>query len=226
MSKTLIFVHGFHLQADNWHAVVWGEPQRGVYGRVPRAIQIAGGREGVVLCIGSGGSVQNGLTEAEVSLAQLHAQYEDIPESVWGMAHANVRAYLERVVLLQKVATTTAEEVQVAMNLCIGEDISEVILVSSPTHISRCLLDAEKLRTKPQFAHVRVWATASDVSYAGYGPGDVVVVEPPHRGDMPQVEFHKNAKNILQLMRSEKVATGFNDAWRSLIEHWRLKLPK
>ena len=109
------------------------------------------------------------------------------------------------------------------------ENCDRVILVSSPTHLPRCLRDACSLWLDPQHqppprpgdatpsagqhADVeghskqerleeeedggdkarrrrqrRPWlplvlASPSATSYAGYGPDDVAIVEPPHRGD-------------------------------------------
>ena len=112
------------------------------------------------------------------------------------------------------------------------ENCDRVILVSSPTHLPRCLRDACSLWLDPQHQapsrtqnrpsagehaedagtadHGRqdsrgrideddgeeeeerirrptwlplILASPSDTSYAGYGPSDVAIVEPPHRGD-------------------------------------------
>lgn len=120
------------------------------------------------------------------------------------------------------------------------EHCDRVILVSSPTHLPRCLRDACSLWLNPQHQppprakdaaptvgesaengdittdHGRhdkqgrlaedgrggekdsrqreqrrwlplVLASPSDTSYAGYGPDDVTIVEPPHRGDTNRV---------------------------------------
>lgn len=112
------------------------------------------------------------------------------------------------------------------------ENCDRVILVSSPTHLPRCLRDAcslwldpqhrpppggdgatptagerpenadtmarggrdkdgrrgengggEKRRRRRQPWLPLVLASPSDTNYAGYGPDDVAIVEPPHRGD-------------------------------------------
>lgn len=126
------------------------------------------------------------------------------------------------------------------MLLLVGQEACDrVILVSSPTHLPRCLRDAcslwldpqhkrpptaggaiptageraedadaarhrerdnqgrakrekeeeggEKERTRPRRRRGSwlplVLASPSDTSFAEYGPGDVAIVEPPHRGD-------------------------------------------
>tara|TARA_B100000745_G_C20066653_1_gene364053 strand:+ start:167 stop:853 length:687 start_codon:yes stop_codon:yes gene_type:complete len=220
----LVLAHGFHLEAENWHGVVWGDPVNGVYGRVPRAVQVVLKNKHPCLLIGSGGSVNDGKTEADVAYDYLLDHFHEIPE-LYSCGDGGYE-YVQHITQLERVAKNTAQEVKAVMELCIEKDVQELVLVSSPTHISRCLLEAEKLRMNPQFKHLCVSAVASDTSYAGYGPEDVVVIEPPHRGDMPQVPFHENAKDLFQFLRDEKIAMGFNGAWRALIEHWRLKLPK
>lgn len=109
------------------------------------------------------------------------------------------------------------------------ENCDRVILVSSPTHLPRCLRDAcslwldpppprregtgrttghqtqnadttnhggqgsqesinengggEKERRRRRPWRPLVLASPSDTNYAGHGPSDVAIVEPPHRGD-------------------------------------------
>ncbi|CAN0523330.1 unnamed protein product, partial [Laminaria digitata] len=70
------------------------------------------------------------------------------------------------------------------------ENCDRIILVSSPTHLPRCLRDACSLGQEEEEEEERrrrwrpvILASPSGTSYADYGPDDVAIVEPPHRGD-------------------------------------------
>lgn len=221
--KTIVLIHGFHLDADDWLQIVWGDPTNGIYGRIPRGIQVARGYGDVVLRLGSGGSMRNGAYEAHWALEILLDRRTEIPELA--ALPSGGRGWLLQVGDLEETAKNTAEEVAGAFEACVRQDAKRLVLVSSPTHISRCLNEAERLRGQLEYRHIEVLATASDVSYTGYSPDDVVVVEPPHRCDLPQVSFHKNAKQIFQFLRDAETARAFNVAWHKLIERWVQKLP-
>ena len=205
MHDVLILIHGHHLQTDNWEDVVWGDPQNGVLGRVPRALRIAAEYNNPLLFWGSGGSKQGKFTEAEMSLNLTLQRAQEIPELA-GKSEIEVAEYLKSMLHLNTTALNTRQEVHAAAVVCHAQTIPKMILVSSPTHISRCMLDAQKLRADGHMEGIRVISEASDVSYDGYTPHDVVVVEPPHRGDIQQVEFHEIAKRFFQFNEHPELA--------------------
>lgn len=225
MPDVLIVLHGCHLDAQGWEQMIWGEPADGLYGRAPRALMESQKYQDPLIFWGSGGSSLNGITEADHTFklacerfAELAQFSEHSPESF--------RAYLTSVTHMNRTATTTTEEIVAAAKICRQQVISKLVVVSSSTHIARCLQEALIAKADGLLPGVEVYATAADTAYAGYSARDTVVVEPPHRGDMPQVAFHENAKRLFQFLRSEKHAHGLNRDWAALIDKWLVRLPK
>ena len=83
--------------------------------------------------------------------------------------------------------------------------LERMILVSSPTHISRCVRDAYTALEEPRFARLRyqLFATPSDSSYLGSRAEDVVIFEPPHRADRHSAPIHLNVSRILRIPPAE-----------------------
>ena len=83
-----------------------------------------------------------------------------------------------------------------------------------------------KIKEKMAHLRLRIYATASDTCFAKSTVGSVVIVEPPHRGDMPKVPFHELAKRIFQFLKTPTVAFEFYEAWKKLIGEYTLHQQK
>jgi len=99
--------------------------------------------------------------------------------------------------------------------IMIENDIDKVILISSSTHISRCLRDAlivfeqqYKLHIKRGEEDVAIhWlkllrntaAEPSDTPYANSDVSMVQIFEPPHRGDAMPPFFHTRVARIFDV---------------------------
>ncbi len=208
MPKKFVLVHGCHLDVPNWEAVIWGDPMNGIYGRVPTALRICDGGGDMVLQIGAGGSAFEGLSEGEWTLKYLQAHLEEVRHLLHSSA-AFWETYLRNSIFLETEASNTPAEILAAFTYCIHAGIQEVVLVSSPEHIMRCLRDALQLREEHDvFQHIRVCAQASDVSVAGTNASDVVIIEPPHKGGLLKTDIHQQAKRLIPFMKS-KIASDF-----------------
>lgn len=225
MPDVLIVLHGCHVHAQGWEYIVWGEPADGVDGRAPRALRESQKYQDPLIFFGSGGSSRDGMTEADHTFELVCARYHEMKE-FFDHSAESFRRYLTSVTHMNRTATSTTEEIIAAAEICRQQAIPKLVVVSSSTHIARCLQEALIAKADGLLPAVEVYATSADTAYAGYTVRDTVVVEPPHRGDMPQVAFHENAKKLFQFLRSEEHALGFNQEWAALIEKWRLRLPK
>ena len=132
----------------------------------------------------------------------------------------DARDLLERGPVIVDVETTnTKQEVFRAAEEFSKRDVTEMILVSSPTHISRCLRDAFVALTDARRQRGRMgerqanamgvlrrnlFASPSEVPYPGYSAKDVEIIEPPHRGDDTSVELFKTVKTLRECFYRQK----------------------
>ncbi len=222
--KTAVLISGQHLQAEGWDEVMWGDPSVGREGRIARGLIEALRWDAEMIGFGTGASERDGKKEADIiyEYAQEHIStlpaFSDLEDPSGWLAE---RAVIDR------VTQNTREEVKAAAEIAISRGIERIVLVSSPTHIFRAHQSALSLFSSDErfgnLAH-ELYAVSSDVPYAGATVDDVVIIEPPHRGDLPRILFHTNAKRIFQFLKDADVARGFNDAWGILIDEWKKKL--
>lgn len=231
--KTGVLVHGCNLNIENWRHVAWGDPP-GQLGRIPQGILVAHQFNADTIVFGTGASSKefrlgrqhngdaasedsNGgrkLLEAEYSLEYLRQHFdslrtfkafqESIPETSSDQEWAKLRESLLSRIVLDIESQNTIEEIKSAAELFLEAGIQQVILVSSPSHVVRCLRDATSIFANDQrmagFQH-RLLASPSITCYEGTVPNDVVVVEPPHRPDRHVVPTHRRIQRMLTLQK-------------------------
>ena len=231
--KTGVLVHGCNLNIENWRHVAWGDPP-GQLGRIPQGILVAHQFQADTIVFGTGASSKefrlgrhaNGaksdddsnadrkLLEAEYSLEYLRQYFdslrsfdafkESIPEVASEQGWAKFRESSLSRIVLDIESQNTIEEIKAAAEVFLAADIEQVILVSSPSHVVRCLRDATSIFASDQrlagLQH-RILASPSITCYEGTVPSDVVVVEPPHRPDRHVVPTHRRIQRMLTLQQ-------------------------
>ena len=99
----------------------------------------------------------------------------------------------------------TVEELGNGGEIFSRHGVERVVLVSSPSHIVRCLRDAASIfqRDDDRFSEYRfrIFANPSYTCYEGTDPDDVVVVEPPHRPDRHVVPTHRRIQRMMMLQK-------------------------
>ncbi len=221
--KTGILIHGCHLQAEEWENIVWGNPMIGILGRIPRGIQLAIQEKADLVYWGTGASEKDGLKEAEYTFQYAVSHISQLSK-LSGLNSNEIDLILHKNSILDTKTQNTKEEIAQALKDCQSRKITRLILVSSPTHIARCLQTAEVLRRQEKLSGVEIFATASDTCYANSNPDDVFILEPPHRGDRPSVPLYKTLQGIKAIRKSYEVAQEFNKDLRNLILKWTKKL--
>jgi hypothetical protein len=198
--KTAVLVHGSHLQANlngqTWADINFGceEGKPSLKGRLLMGIKVARDIDADLILYGTGVIGENGITEAEYSLTKT-LQLEDSIADILHFTKEEKTSFKEWVYTRTELDTksqTTVEECRNNIDRCMEKGIDRLILVSSPWHIQRCLVEAfnyaEILRndgkTPPE-----ILGTASYGSTEG-----VLVLEPPHRGDRPRTRWHDLAR--------------------------------
>lgn len=201
--KTAILIHGYHLGAREWGRVVWGNPPT-TPGMIPRGVAIAVELDAALVFWGTGGSEQGGQKESECAFA---LALERLPE------HA---AFLKDRSYLDLVTTNTTEEVRACIEMCRARGIGRLILVANATHAPRSLNEA---LVAAEGTGVSVMAYPALTAFTGHGPGDTVVIEPPHRPDHHHSDLAGLAKRMLGLVRSPRVS-GFTDDLDALLKKY------
>ncbi len=223
MAKTGVIIHGCNLQAENWRHVAWGDPPHQT-GRIPQGVLAARQFEAEVIVLGTGASrkaFQFGpetiddrpLLECEYSMKYLQQYFDDLAQfdviqQQLGAAGSESFEAAKQIILdqivLDREAKNTEEEIENACELFLERGIRQVVLVSSPSHIVRCLRDAAGLfATDKRFAEYRsrLLAVTSVTCYEGSTPDDVVVIEPPHRPDRHVLPTHRRIQRMLDLQQ-------------------------
>ncbi|MEW6741362.1 MAG: hypothetical protein AB1486_01270 [Planctomycetota bacterium] len=203
--KTGIVVHGCHLGAFDWRGIVWGTPPHEL-GRIPAAVHVAIREDADLLVFGTGASERNGRKEGDYSRNYMLEHFASLAEFEC-FRGVDLPAQEERIESISRAECTsqnTPQELEAAGRLFLEHGIEKVILVSSPTHIVRCLRDALHVYSRPPLLALRrnLYAAASDSSYLGGRVEDVVVFEPPHRGDRGSFLTHYIVKRILKIPES------------------------
>lgn len=193
--KTGILVHGYNLFADGWDSVAWGVPPDQI-GRVPMGVYLALTEHAEVLVFGSGASTKNGFLESEATAHLMRGRFDSLNcYSLFGkglpeMKHPDFvlqqKQRIESILHLDKYSRNTKEEIEHAGRVFIDHNVDRVILVSSPTHLPRCLRDACTIfEGTGDLAKLRngLYAAPSVTGYPGRATQEVTIFEPPHRPD-------------------------------------------
>ncbi len=221
--KTGVLVHGCNLNIENWRHVAWGDSPRQL-GRIPQGVKVALQSNADMIIFGTGASEKafrlgnsesSGriLAEAEYSLEYLRLNFEslvrfDVFSEMDAFASkekiAETKALVLDMIALDLESKNTVEEIKNAGASFAAFGIEKVMLVSSPSHIVRCLRDAAEIfQNDPAFSTFcdNIHAIPSRTCYEGTTAADVVVIEPPHRPDRHVVPTHRRIQRMLTLQK-------------------------
>ncbi|MDI6734159.1 MAG: YdcF family protein [Patescibacteria group bacterium] len=186
MKNTGILIHGLCLQAKDWRKVVWGKPPN-LLGRLTRGIVVAIEEKAKIIVLGTGASQTiDGRKEAEFTKDYLLNNFLELGEfSVFKeMDLKEIQKEIEKILKLETHSKNTEEEIRFAGRILKKAGCEKIILVSCPTHISRCLKDAYKVFSRGKnfstFAQ-NLFATPSQICFSGTAIEDVIIKEPPHK---------------------------------------------
>jgi hypothetical protein len=206
--KTGVLVHGCNLYTFQWNRIVWGKPPHEL-GRVPMGIFVAMLEQADLIAFGTGASTKDGLTESEATVQLLWERFDELQEFEIFQKHLpqfsehsawqQLREMLKSKIIVENKSQNTVEEVVCTARLFHQRGIEKIILVSSPTHLPRCLRDARiAFDQNADLAHFKNWlyATPSTTSYMGRSAADVAIFEPPHRPDRPNFNINDFLKRV------------------------------
>lgn len=200
--KTAILVHGCHLSAEEWEEIEWGTPP--LKGRIPKAFQMIMLENPVMVVFGSGASTSScGLVEGEYIRQELLFCF-DFDTRLWRYFPEDIdemdswKSNIFDLSVADTTSKSTIEELQNMKGLIETYDIEKLILISSPTHLPRCIRDAHTILGDCKPLKV-LCGVPSDTCYAESTAKDVVIIEPPHRKDRSDVPIHKTAAKLFNI---------------------------
>jgi hypothetical protein len=206
--------------------LVWGSDDPNaptMAGRAVMGVYIALHRHARLVTFSTGASEKDGLKEGEYTYKFVTDHADALaallsPKLNTPFTGDDLREWLRRRVALDLVSQNTAEETAANLALALERKCKEVISVTNAFHAPRCLAGLQAARVKYDSPLLVSTIPAFDDDHG------VVIIEPPHRGDMPKVPYHLTAKGIFQFLRKPELAFEFNDAWKGLIGQFKARL--
>jgi hypothetical protein len=200
--KSGVLVHGCHLGALNWQGIMWGHPPDEL-GRVSKGVAVALQENAEVLIFGTGASEKDRKKEGEYTRDYLLDNFFKLKAFACfaAMDLEEAQARIASIAIPECRSRNTREEMEEAARIFLEREVEKVVLVSSPTHISRCIRDALVVFQDARYTGLRghLYAAASDTSYLGGRVEDVVIFEPPHRGDQQAFFTHYVVNRIFKI---------------------------
>ncbi|MDD9949350.1 MAG: YdcF family protein [candidate division Zixibacteria bacterium] len=214
--RTGILVHGYNLHAGQWEDVTWGAPPERI-GRVPMGVLVALSEQADVMVFGSGASEKDGLLESAATARLLWERFDELAgftvfkgnENEWTLppAAGRFRQWIESILHLDRASKNTRDEIAYAGRVFVEQDVERVVLVSSPTHLPRCLRDACAIYGEDgdMSGLLReLYAAPSGTGYPGYTANDVTIFEPPHRPDRPGADMSRVVSRVHDIPENQR----------------------
>jgi hypothetical protein len=208
--KIGILVHGRHLKAKDWQKLEWGETPYKL-GTLPMMVLVLlnTGIENIDgIVFGTGGSEKDGLKEAEYTKRFLLEHIGELSNFELIKNHPCFQSSLDlesikklfQNIICETDSQNTEEEVINAAKIFSELGVREVKQVTCGSHAPRCQLVQLKVRSAGGIPRGQLWSCyGDDMAFAGSVVKDVVVMEPPHRGDDPMVSADIQAHQVFPL---------------------------
>lgn len=190
--KKGVVVLGYNTSEPNWDETIWGFPPDRP-GRVVKAAAVILSENPGIAIISGGLGQREGKSEAWWARQRLYDGLADLKKfTIYPVFQRfqpdEVKERLDKVLKLEEKARNTAENIINTGPLLKEAGVEEIIIVTSPDHISRGLRDALQYWGKdyPGFA-ANIYGTPSVTFYSEKTPEDratakmenVVIAEPP-----------------------------------------------
>src|SRR6185503_2104967 len=108
--RTAVLVHGQHVLSKEWETVMWGNPQKGIYGRIAAGLREALRFDAEVIFFGTGASEKDGMKEGALSLLLAQKHITEMPEFS-SMEPDKALAWLDERATLELTSQNTATEI-------------------------------------------------------------------------------------------------------------------
>ena len=187
---TCAIVHGLHLHVNEWYEQMYGIPDQEKFGRLSKLVQFVSEHNRSMnflrIILGSGASqikIGNRLwSESEVIQNVLIKSIDRILDefSIY-QSTSNVKSLILNITTIDTQSKNTYEELSNAGKQFHSIGCQQIVIISGPTHIERCLRDAISIYSSKKYLFMhRLIAVPSDVPYSKTSSTDVIIIEPPH----------------------------------------------
>ncbi len=214
--KTGVLVHGYNLNASLWESVTWGS-SKDQMGRIPMGIFVALSEKAEALILGSGASEREGIKESEAGALMMRNRFDGLtdfplfkkffPKLKNSNSALKYKNQIESILHLDRISTNTIEELENAGRFFLKQNIDRIVVISSPTHLPRCIRDAcrvfEENKDLSYFRN-QIYAVPSVTGFPGYAASDVTIFEPPHRPDRSPLNISSVVSRIHKIPDSAR----------------------
>jgi hypothetical protein len=138
------------------------------------------------------------------------------------ISNDELELFLKNKVNVDIISQNTTQEIKVFFNICKPQPEDTLYFVSSPTHVVRVFLNVLTILQEMNLWYLvdNIQMVVSDTSYANRNISDLVVVEPPHRGDNPDNQFYVLVKKAIKLYQDNVSDDEFEKEFLILIEKY------
>lgn len=183
LRRICVLIHGYRRSAPDWERVMWGAPEKEIYGRITLGIKVAIEERATHVYWGGGKEVASVFAYVREHIDPLRERFGKRVDDVLG---ARSVAGLTGV--------STMSEVLDAMNICAENNLPVLALVSDEAHLERCYKFALKVRRALKLRrNVCIVTKESDESFSDH---ESVLFEPrtSYRDNL-----HSVAEELLEL---------------------------
>ena len=210
MKKIGILLHVYHLEALGWEQLVWGQPEKDRLGTLTKFVDFLLDlpiNQSVTSIIYSGPSNKDGLSEGAYAKHYLEEHLESLRAfprlklKLDRLSPDDYKVFADRVagLITGPLIKNTLDEVAHAAADFAGGRVDAVVQIAAASHAPRCLQAQAIVRQTGEIPNHQQWfVLASDTSFHSTQPADVVILEPPHRGDDPMVKFKPTLAEVMK----------------------------
>jgi hypothetical protein len=211
MPRIGILMHVYHLESRDWERLVWGDPSEDKLGTatqfVKTLLDIPVDQE-VVSVIFNGPSTKDGLTEGAFTKQYLLDRISTLREFRSLRPRLDRLTAQEHTILLDRlqgiivgpVIKNTFEEVEHGATLLNqGRVADNVLQIAAASHAPRCLQYQIIARRNGVIPKSQPWyILPSETCFSGTEMEDVVILEPPNRGDDPMLQYGQTLPAVIK----------------------------
>lgn len=183
LRRICVLIHGYRQDAPDWERVMWGNPEKEIYGRITLGIKVAIEERATHVYWGGGKEVPAVFAYVRKHIEPLRERFGKRVDDVLGA---------RSVAGLTGVSTTS--EVLDAISICAENNLPVLALVSDEAHLERCYKYALKVRRTLKLRRkVCIVTKESDESFSN---NESVLFEPrtSYRDNL-----HTVAEDLLEL---------------------------
>ena len=206
VSNVGILMHIRHLNTVGWEQLVWGVPENDSLGSLPKVVELLLTENGPIntIVFGCGPSTKNGLSEGEYTkqfllehVKDLH-QFPRLAPLLTPKKMRMIRSRLQKIIITPTI-DRSIDEVRLASEIFTQHNVVKVIQVTAASHAPRCIQIQAAARAAGLIPARQQWfVMADDRCYADADPFSTLILEPPHRGDDPMLDFDPSLHEVMR----------------------------